>query len=102
MKKLLVFLAILAALALTGCATGPLGGQATSGGAAYTYDKQVGADGVASCTVTVTSARDVAAGDLEIGEGCTLRATAERAGGADAAMGVVGELVRRLPVVGGE
>ncbi len=84
--KILLLIPIL----LTGCASSPWG-TATSGGANYSYTKT--AEG---CNITINSARDVAGGNLTIGEDCSVSVTADTAGGAGKAIDVIGSLVGKI------
>ncbi len=81
---------MLAALALTGCATSPFG-TATSGGANYSYTKTAAGD----CQITINSARDIAGANLAIAKDCAVTVTAEQAGGTEA-IRVIGELVSKI------
>ncbi len=87
MRKILLLIPI---LLITGCASSPWG-TATSGGANYSYTKT--AEG---CNITINSARDVAGGNLTIGENCSVSVTAENAGGAGKAIDVIGSLVDKI------
>ena len=70
---MLVFVVALLALALSGCATSRFGDE-SGAGAVYRYTK-TSPDGY-SCTVEITSGREVAAGSIAIDD-CDLAADAD-------------------------
>lgn len=90
----LLFCLLVLVIITSGCTTSP-DGRAAAGGAVYSYSHTL-ADG-SSCRVDITSARDVSGGAIEVGEDCSLRTQAESTSGIDGSLGVINELVKKIP-----
>ena len=87
------YLVAVAIFLLPGCAVSDFG-RASSGGAVYEY-VNIKADG-SSCTLRITSARNVTGGDIQIGENCELISKADDAGGAVNALQEISEITNRV------
>ena len=95
MRTTLFIVLLTATSLLGGCATSPWG-EATSGGAVYRYEKtQEG------CTLTMTTARDVAAGGDVLIDDCNVTVTVEGMSGSNTALAVIQSLVHQLIMVTG-
>lgn len=87
-------LALVGVLALlAGCASSSLG-KASSGGAVYEYIRD-NPDG-SSCSLRITSARNVTGGDIEIGPNCELKSRADDAGGAMEALEAIRDTAAKV------
>jgi len=77
---------------LFGCATDQWGSKVTPGAAVYSYTKT--ADG---CDIRITSAREVAGGNVLIDDSCSLTVEAEKVDGAGGWSSIIGALINRIP-----
>ena len=82
---------------LSGCATSDMG-SAKSGGAIYEYQHQ-GKDG-SSCSIKITSAREVGKGQVKIAKDCSMSTDVDQLGGVDGAYQLIKSLADKIPTPG--
>lgn len=93
MKSVIAICIALIGMSLPGCAISDWGSAGT-GGAVYEYQHiTAGGD---SCTLRITSARNVAGGDITIGPDCELDSRADDAGGAYSALERISEIAAEV------
>lgn len=99
MKKVIGLAIVSSVFLATGCATNGTS-SALSGGGSYqltnTVTKKDGS--VSTCSVKITSARDISNGNLEIGKDCALRSSVDSTAGGNAAMKAVSKALSLVPM----